>query len=76
MSRLANIAAPIALTLLTATQALAATFGSIGAPVSQLPHLQISCYTRIHTTATNSQFVARRCNAGERPGSVTDIYVG
>ena len=75
MSRFAHIAAPIALSLLTATQALAVTFGTI-LYTPQYPQLQLTCYTRVHFTATNSQLYSRKCDAGEKPLSVKDIYVG
>ena len=76
MKRFANIAAPVALSLMTATQALAATFGSIAYTVPTHPQLQITCYTRIHFTNTNVQLVARKCDSGEKPLSVKEIYVG
>ncbi len=75
MSRFAQIAAPVALSLLATAQSFAANFGTI-LYTPQHPQLQLTCYTRVHFTATNSQLYSRKCDSGEKPLSVKDIYVG
>ena len=75
LTRFHRFAVPVALTLLTATQALGATFGQIVYTPTN-PLLQIHCYTRVFFTSTNSQIFSRKCDAGEKPGSVKVTYVG
>jgi len=75
--RIRRFAAPLALTILAATQALTATAATIAFTPPQLPHLSVLCFTRVlFAPGTTGQTFSRRCDAGEKPGSVRTIYVG
>ena len=73
--RFHRLAATLALSLLTASQAFAF-------PVSQslrsLPivRVDVSCYTQVYINATVSRMFARQCDAGEKPRSVRVVYNG
>ena len=75
-NRIRNIAVPLALALLTTTQAFAATFGSIVYTAPKYPQLHFTCYTRVFFSSTESRLFSRQCDAGEKPGSVKVNYVG
>ena len=74
--RFHRIAAALALSLLSAAQVHAATFGTIAYTPPYNPQLRITCYTKVFFTSTNFQYFARQCEAGEKPLSVKTIYVG
>ena len=73
--RFHHLAAAAALTALTTAQALAATFGTI-TYMAQYPELQTTaCFTRYFFTSTSTATYARRCDAGEKSGTVRVVYV-
>lgn len=74
-NRIHQVAAALALTALTTAQALALTTSQI-AFTPQYSQLQITCYTRVHFSNTQVQTYTRKCDSGEKPLSVKDIYVG
>lgn len=74
--RLHTLAAAAALTALTTAQAFALTSSQIAFTPTHHPQLQISCYTRVFFSPTSSQILSRRCDSGEKPGSVKVIYHG
>ena len=74
-SRLHHVAAAFALTALTTAQAFALTTSQI-AFTPQYPQLQITCFTRVFFSPTSSQVYSRKCDSGEKPGSVKVIYHG
>ena len=81
--RFPRIAAPLALTLITATQAFGYTFDGLmdGTPIYPqfLDARYPTCYTRIYSvtpTGTTSRQFARTCDTGERAGSIKVNYRG
>ena len=74
--RLHTVAAAVALTAVTTAQAFALTTSQVAFTAPHHPQLQISCYTRVFFSPTSSQIFSRRCDGGEKPGSVKVIYHG
>ena len=75
-SRVHHFAAAAALSALTATQALAATFGTPDLKITTITPKINLCFTRVFFTPTNSQLLTRQCAPGEPAGSVKVSYVG
>ena len=72
--RILTAVAALALTALTAAEAFALTTSQI-AFTPKYPQLQITCYTRLIFSNGFVQYSPRRCDAGEKPLSVRDLYV-
>ena len=71
--RIHTVVAALALTALTAAEAFALTTSQI-AFTPKYPQLQITCYTRITFSNGYVMYSTRKCDSGEKPLSVKDVF--